>query len=293
MKSMTGFGGGEATGSRGKIQVEVKSFNHRFLEIRLRLPRIYQGFESRLYQWLKNRIERGRVEVLVQAVEYDKHISPVPIMLNRRVVEGYINLARQLKDEYKVQGELDVKTLLSLHDVFQPSEDIESNEEDWIPVLEATEKALEAMGAMQKQEGDAISADLEGRIGVMESRLAEIEEIAKDLPEQFRERLERRLSHILQVDGMDPQRIAEEVVVYADKSDITEEIVRIRSHLKQLWHSVSTCFMPGKRLEFLVQEIHREVNTIGTKSQEPRITHLAVDIKMELEKIREQAQNLL
>ena len=292
MRSMTGFGTGEATGTRGKIRVEVKSINHRFLEIRVRLPRMYQGLESRLYQWLRERIKRGRIELAVQMLDYGKQGSSCPVVINGPMVEGYINLASQLRDQYKVQGELDVKTLLSLHDVVQSHEDSDVGDQDWVPVLEAAELAVRGMEAMQEQEGDAMCKDMEERIGVIESRLAEIEAIAKDLPERFRERLEQRLSQIFQVEGIDPQRVAEEVVFYADKTDITEEIVRVRSHVQQLEQTISSSAMQGKRLEFLVHEIHREVTTMGAKSQDHRITHLVVDMKTELEKIREQTQNL-
>ena len=289
---MTGFGVGEATAGRGRIRVEVKSFNHRFLEIRIRLPKVYQGFEPRLYPWVRDRVERGRVELLVQLLEHDKQGSSCPIVLNRETVEAYINLARQVKEHYGVSGTLNVNTLLTLHEVFQPHEDIVVDDEEWNPLVQATERALKEMAAMQSREGEMISKDLDARVGMIEVRLAEIGEIAKDLPGQFRERLERRISQILPFEGTDPQRIAEEVVLYADKTDITEEIVRIQSHVGQLRLALSTGLRPGKKLEFLVQEIHREVNTMGAKSQDYRISHLAVDIKTELEKIREQTQNL-
>lgn len=292
MKSMTGFGSGEAPGPRGKIQAEVKSINHRFLDIRVRLPRVYQGFEPRLYQWLRERTERGRVEMSVQLVENSGQGSPLRITLNRCMAEGYIDMAKQLKEEYHVAGELDLKTLLGLHDVAQVRENIEVGEQDWYAIVEAAQAALQAMVEMQTSEGDAISRDLQDRLATIESRLSEIETVAKDLPGQFRERLERRISQILQIEGADPQRIAEEVALFADKIDITEEIVRVRSHLTQVRHAFSTCALLGKRLEFLVHEIHREATTMGAKGQDSRITYCVVDIKTELEKIREQAQNL-
>jgi len=292
MKSMTGFGAAEAAVSKGKLRVEIRSLNHRFLDIRVRVPRAYQVYEARLYQWLKERIERGRVDLCVQMVEDVRDASTSPCTLNRRAVEGYLDLVRQIKETYGVPGELDVKTLLCLPEVTRLPEETDGAEGDLAALLKAAEEALSAMEGMKEAEGEAICRDIRERLARIDGCLRQIEVVSSQVPARVKERLERAISRLTSLEQVDPDRVAEEVVFHAERSDITEEIVRLKSHMDQLGHSLSAGTLSGKRLEFLLHEMQREVTTMAAKGQDTSLVHCVVDIKMELEKIREQAQNL-
>lgn len=292
MKSMTGFGMAEAVVPKGKLRVEIRSLNHRFLDIRIRVPRAYQMHEARLYQWLRERIERGRVDLCVQMVEDVRNGSISPYAFNRRAIEGYLDLVRQIKETYGVPGELDVKTLLCLPDVMRLPEETDGGEEDLAVLLKTAGEALSAMEAMKEAEGQAICRDIRTRLARIDGCLKQIEAVSSQVPERVKERLEQAISRLTSLEHIDPHRLAEEVVFHAERGDITEEIVRLKSHMDQLGRSLSAGTLSGKRLEFLLHEMQREVTTMAAKGQDTSLVHCAVDVKMELEKIREQAQNL-
>lgn len=291
MKSMTGFGSSEreSTGG-GTIRVEMRSYNHRFLDLRLRVPRALQPLEPRLYQWARERLVRGRVEINLQWEGAAREVEP--LRLNEEVLGFYTDLARRLREEFGVEGALDVKTLLGLRDLVSPTDEAPDLEQEWPHVLAAAQEALERMEEMQEREGGFLCEDLLVRLQSLGEKLQSIRSMSKDLPDRFRERLEERLSNLLQQVPCDPQRIAQEIVLYTDKTDVTEEIVRLSSHLETSKQALTNGSMTGKRMEFMVQEIYREVNTIGSKTPSAEITYLVVDMKSELEKIREQSQNL-
>jgi len=290
MKSMTGFGAAERVGSQGKIEVEARSYNSRFLDVKLRLSKSIQPFESRLYQWTKDRFVRGRVEISIQWKEISD--EPVDLQLNQGVLNFYLDLEKRLRNDFGVPGTLDISSLLNCRDLLAAAEDPVDMEQEWPHVLKVLQEAAEKLEEMQQQEGAAINRDLSGRIDFLSEQLEGIKAAARGLPEKYRERLEERLAQLLSKDQCDPQRLAQEVVLYSDKIDITEEIVRLDSHLNLCRKSLADEGMRGKRLEFLIQEIHRELNTIGSKSQNTDIIYRVVDMKTELEKIREQSQNI-
>jgi uncharacterized protein (TIGR00255 family) len=290
MKSMTGFGSSEREGTRGTIRVEIRSYNHRFLDLRLRLSRALQPLEPRVHQWARDRLVRGRVEINLQWEE--SAAGAEPLRLNEEVLAFYVGLARRLREEFGVEGALDVQTLLGLRELVSLTEEAPDIEREWPHVLEAAQEALERMGEMQEREGGFLREDLLSRLQRLGEKLDSIRSLSKDLPGRFRERLEERLSNLLNQVPCDPQRIAQEIVLYTDKTDVTEEIVRLSSHLGTCEQALRDGSMTGKRLEFMIQEIYREVNTIGSKTPSAEITYLVVDMKSELEKVREQSQNL-
>jgi len=290
MKSMTGFGAAERVGDQGKIEVEARSYNSRFLDVKLRLSRSIQSFEPRLYQWAKDRFLRGRVEISIQWKEISD--DPVDLQLNTGVLNFYLDLEKRLRNDFGLPGQLDISSLLNCRDLLSATDTPVDMEREWPHILKALQEAAEGLEEMQQQEGAAIKRDLSGRIDFLSEQLDSIKAAARGLPEKFRERLEERLDQLLSKGQCDPQRLAQEVVLYSDKIDITEEIVRLDSHLSLCKKSLAEEDMRGKRLEFLIQEIHREVNTIGSKSQNTDITYHVVDMKTELEKIREQSQNI-
>ncbi len=290
MKSMTGFGSTEVPCGRGKILVETRSYNHRFLDIKLRLHKVLQPFEPRVFQWGRNRFERGRVEIAVR-LEEDRQAA-LPLQFNPGALKFYTDLEKTVRDTFGIPGALDVSSLLSMREVVTAREENADTEALWPDVSRALEEAVGHLEAMQTNEGEVIRKDLLNRIRTMAGRRSDIEALARDLPAAYREKLEERIAGILPKDQVDPQRLAQEVVLFADKIDITEEIVRLGSHLEACEKGLEDGSMRGKRLDFLAQEIHRELNTIGSKSSRSEIIYCVVDMKTELEKIREQANNL-
>ena len=290
MKSMTGFGSGEHTCGRGKILVEVRSYNHRFLDIRLRLHKTLQPFEPRVFQWIKDRLERGRVGLALQ-LEEDRG-EGAPLQFNPGTLRFYRELEEMLQNEFKMPGVLDIPTVIQLRELVTAREETTDLEDVWPDVLKALEDSVRKLDEMQKREGDVLRADLIKRIRFLASQLQHIETLAADLPEKYKEKLEERIARLLPLEMVEPQRIAQEIVLFSDKTDVTEERVRLASHLEVCEKALADGSMKGKRLDFLAQEILRELNTIGAKSSHSDIIYRVVDMKTELEKVREQAQNL-
>ncbi len=290
MRSMTGFGAAEREGKRGAIRIEMRSYNHRFLDLRLRVARPLQPLEPRIYQWARDRLVRGRVEVNVHWEEQTGAVQP--LRLNEEALGFYLELGKRLRQEFGVEGALDVQTLVRLRDLVILPEERPDIEEEWARVQGALEEAVEKLEEMQDREGDALRQDLLGRIRRLMERREHIASLSKDVPIQLRDKLEERVSKLTSRADLDPQRIAQEIALYADKSDVTEEIVRLSSHLESCEKALADGSMTGKRLEFLTQEIYREVNTIGSKTPCADVTYVVVDMKSELEKVREQSQNL-
>jgi len=254
------------------------------------LSRNLLGFEPKVYLWARNRLERGRVEVVAKLEDYEREL---PIQINELALIYYLQLEETLRQEHGLRGQLDIPSVLRLPEVVTAREQEEMLEELWPWLLEALEEAVARTEEMQLREGEALAADLLERLRFLFGQLQAIEPLARDLPAQFRERLEERIKRLQIPEAVDPQRIAQEVVFYSDKVDITEEVVRLRSHLEICLKAVEDGSLKGKRLDFLSQEIHREINTIGSKSPQAEIIHRVVAMKTELEKIREQAQNVL
>ena len=290
MRSMTGFGTAEREGRRGTIRIETRSYNHRFLDLRLRIARPLQPLEPRVHQWARDRLVRGRVEINVHWEELAG--GSEPLRLNEGALEFYLDLEKRLRQEFGVQGSLDMQTLVRLRDLVVLPEEGPDVEEEWEVVLAALEEAVSKMEQMQDTEGGVLQEDLLARIRRIKEQRGRIESLSEDLPERFRERLEQRISKLTDRADIDPQRIAQEIVLYSDKADITEELVRLSSHLEACEAALEDGSMTGKRLEFLVQEIYREANTIGSKTPSADVTYVVVDVKSELEKVREQSQNL-
>jgi uncharacterized protein (TIGR00255 family) len=290
MRSMTGFGSAEREGKRGVICVETRSYNHRFLDLRLRIARPLQPLEPRVHQWARDRLVRGRVEIHLHWE--DLAGGAEPLRLNEGALQFYLDLEKRLREEFGVQGCLDMQTLVRLRDLVVLPEEGLDIEEEWTVVLQTLEEAVEKMEQMQDREGGVLREDLLARIRRLMEQRGRIEAMSRGLPDRFRERLEERISKLTNRADLDPQRIAQEIVLYTDKADITEEVVRLSSHLESCETALADGSMTGKRLEFLAQEIYREANTIGSKTPSADVTYVVVDMKSELEKIREQSQNL-
>lgn len=291
IKSMTAYGRGEVQQGDVVFIAEVKSVNNRFRDIILRIPKNYQILEKDLRAIISSRIRRGRVEVYIQ-MEDSGVADPYDLELNVPLVNSYFKIFEQLREQFGLDKEIRIESLCQMRDVilFKPEPaDIDKMRPGFQEVLKA---ALDSLNFMRAKEGEAIEADLSKRLDMLEDYINEVEERAPLLVEEYRDRLKENVASMLNDVAVDETRLAQEVAFFAEKSDITEELVRLRSHLKQFREYLLIDEALGRRLDFLLQEMNREVNTIGSKASESRISSIVVEMKAELEKLREQIQNV-
>ena len=291
IKSMTAYGRGEVHLDDTKFVAEIRSLNNRHLDIILRIPRSYQVLEKELKDTISSKVRRGRVEVSVQ-IENNGEESPYSLELNVHLVDSYIKVTHQLAEQFGLDKEIQVDTLLQMKDVllFKPEAvDMDKLRPGFHHVLE---QALDSLDMMRVKEGEEIEADFAKRLNLLESYVNEVDRRAPILAEEYRKRLKDRIDHIIEDVSLDESRLAQEVALFAERSDITEEIVRARSHLKQFREYLSMDDVLGRRLDFLIQEINREVNTLSSKASDTLISKVVVEMKAELEKLREQVQNV-
>jgi len=291
IKSMTAYGRGEYHLGDTQFIAETRSLNNRHLDIILRIPRNYQVLEKELKDTISSRIRRGRVEVSVQ-IENNGEESPYSLELNVPLVHSYLKILHQLAEQFDLDKKIQVDSLLQMKDVllFRPEEvDMDKLRPGFQRVVE---QALDSLDMMRVKEGEAIEADFVKRLDLLEEYVNEVDRRAPILAEEYMKRLKDRIDHVIEDVALDESRIAQEVAFFAERSDITEEIVRTRSHLKQFREYLSMDDALGRRLDFLIQEINREVNTLSSKASDALISKVVVEMKAELEKLREQVQNV-
>lgn len=289
--SMTGFGRGEAEVGSISATVELRSVNNRFCEVSIRLPRNLSEREADVQARIKKNFSRGRISAQIQVETASDDV--LPIQVDPEGVHAYMSLLNQLRAQAGITAPVRLEHLLNYSDVFTTAEPpADEAETMWEAVAEALDTAIEELRRMRRQEGSALLADLERRIEEIDRHLGRVEARAPGRVEEARERLNQRLRDVLDDERLDRERVEMEVAILADRLDITEECVRLRSHLEMFRQSLNSESPEGRKLNFISQEINREVNTIGAKSNDSEIAHIAVEMKDELEKIREQVQNV-
>ena len=291
MKSMTGFGRGSATGENFSVGVDLKTVNNRFLDIHLRTGAELSAIEALIKRRISDRLSRGRVDA---SITFER-TGEVTYELNRPLIAGFISAMRAMQQEFNIQGEPDINILARLPGAMQPVRD--GIDEDMIKGVErAVDEALDELEEMREREGQALVAEMLGRLVEIERHIPVIEGAASGLVEAYRARLQKRVGELLARDGqaieLDQGRLAQELAYLADRSDISEELVRLRSHLVQFREAIVSGGEVGKRLDFLLQELNREANTVLSKSTDLQIKEAALSIKAEVEKLREQVQNV-
>lgn len=290
VSSMTGYGRGEATGEGKTVTIEMKSVNHRFLETMVRLPRAYTMMEDRIKSVLKSNFDRGRIDVFVNVEETGEKKRRLKV--DKELAMAYYSSLKELAQFLDISENLGVLAIAGLPEVLTIEEPEEDSEAFW-PVMEsALEGAIQQLLRMRREEGRKLAVDLMNRKDIILQHVKEIEERSQLVVEEYRVKLTARIEELLGSVPVDENRLALEVALYADRSSITEELVRLYSHLEQLQQSLEGEGPVGRKLDFLVQEMHREINTIGSKSSDLLISQKVVAIKSEVEKIREQVQNL-
>lgn len=290
VRSMTGFGRGEAVRDRYRVTVEARAVNHRFLDVALRLPKAAAGFEEGLRTMLAAKLSRGRVEVFVSVEEVGESLRPVKVDIP--LARGYQEALGQLREALNLPGEVTVGMLLSLPGIIG-TEEANDPEALWEALAKATAAALNETVRMREAEGARLAADLKARLAMVGGRLEAIASRAPAVIDEYRSRLEDRLREALGEFPVDEGRLLQEVALLADRAGITEEVVRFRSHLAEAEATLTGAEAAvGRKLDFLLQELNREVNTIGSKANDLEIARSVIAVKAELEKIREQVQNI-
>lgn len=290
LRSMTGYGRNVLENDKRQITVEVHSINHRYLDLNIKTPRVYSFLEDTVKKCVTGAIARGKVDVYVGIK--DKEDKSVKISLNASIVEGYICAAEEINSRFGVQNDVTATSLLRLPDALIIDKDEPDVDEINEQVTSALMDALSAYNAVRLEEGTRLCSDILYRAELISKMVDFVEERSPESVEEYREKIAQRMTDILGDTDIAEQRILSEAAIFADKVSVTEEIVRLRSHLKQLDGMINGNVPSGRKLDFLVQELNREVNTIGSKASDYPITKTVVDMKAEIEKIREQIQNL-
>jgi len=291
MKSMTGYGKGMVAGEDFSVSVDVKTVNNRFLDIHLRVGSELASLESSIKKRITSRLSRGRVDVTVSV----ERVAQIAYELNRPLIAGYVSALKQLQEDFNIAGELDINVIARIPGALQPARN--GIDERMITALDqAVDQALDELEKMREQEGEALKNELRERVNKIENLVPVIESSAAGLADAYRLRLQKRIGELLnrsgQVVEIDPIRLAQEVAYLADRSDVSEEMVRLRSHLSQFQEALDASGEAGKMLDFLLQELNREANTTLSKSTDLVIKEAGLAIKAEVEKLREQVQNV-
>lgn len=290
LRSMTGFGAADLTTSAGRYIVEARSLNHRFLEVLVRLPRELSSLEDRIRALVQGRVLRGRVEVAIIRENYGKRARSVKVDVD--LAKTFITALNDLKRTLELTGTPDLSMLVALPDLIKIEEQKEDLEESWPAIAAGVAQAMDRLVGMRGTEGARLAQDLEARIERLRERVDEIERRSPLVVREYGARLTRRIVELLGAVPVDEGRVATEVAMFADRCDITEEITRFRSHLAQTRQTIHGAGAVGRTLEFIVQELGREANTMGSKANDLEITRTVIAIKGELESLREQIQNV-
>ena len=290
VRSMTGYGRGEAVLHGRSIVVEVRSVNNRYLDCNIKMPRAYIFAEDAMKSRIQNSISRGKVDIFVTMDSTGA--DAVTVKVNHLVAAGYVKSLQELKDTYHLWGLPDLSLIAHFPDVLQTEKAPENVEEVAADICSVLDQALTDYAVMREREGERLSADILSRADTIEALITQVEDRSPKTVTEYRARLETKMCEVLQNQQLDESRILTEAAIFADKVAVDEETVRLRSHLSQLRTMLKQGGPIGRKLDFLIQEFNREANTIGSKCNDLEISRHVIDIKAEIEKIREQVQNI-
>ena len=290
LKSMTGYGRSEMTVSGRHIIFEIKSVNHKYFEFNSRISRGYLFLEDKLKAYLQGKLSRGKVDVFLQIETLED--ADAQVQVNHSLAAGYYAALQELRERYSLPDEPTLALLTRYGDIFSVHRAPENEEEIWQAVQQAAEPAVESFLRMREAEGARLREDILSKAQRILELVGQVEQETPQTVKEYQERLEAKIQELLGDAHFDEQRVLTEVAVFADKVAVDEETVRLRSHFQQLEKLIDSQEPVGRKIDFLVQEMNREANTIGSKSVNSKIAYLVVDIKSEIEKIREQVQNV-
>ena len=290
IKSMTGYGRAVETVNGREFTVELRSVNNRYLDCSVKLPRSLTFAEEAVKQAVKNTISRGKVDVFISV--HSENGTDAKITLNTAMVEGYLAAMEQMANAYPVRNDISVSLLSRMPDVFSVEKPEVDEVQLQLDLMQVVQQALTGYDAMRTTEGKALENDLRSRGAAIEDMVSQVEAGNAQTVVDYRTRLEAKLKEVLSSTTIDESRILTEAAIFADKVAVDEETVRLRSHIQQMYAMLTSGGAVGRKLDFLLQEMNRETNTIGSKCTDVRLARIVVDMKAELEKIREQTQNI-
>ena len=290
MKSMTGYGRAKIENDTREYIVEVKSVNHKYLDINIKLPKTLFCIEDKIRKVISNKISRGKIDVFVTYINYG--IEGKTILINKDIAKMYIKEIEEIATENNIASGIRATEISKFPEVLNVIVDEEDEEKIWLELNKCLEKALDNFIEMRTTEGEKIKEDLKQRLDEIDENINEIFKNSTGLVEEYVVKLRKRIQEILNTDVVDETRLAQEIVIYSDKTSIEEEITRIKSHIIQFKELLNFEGAIGKKADFIIQEMNREINTIGSKSGKFEITQLVIKIKTQIEDIREQIQNI-
>ncbi len=290
IRSMTGYGQGKLISDDRKFTVEIRSVNHRYNDINVRLPRTLNYLEDKIRTFIKERVSRGKIDVFVSFETTSK--DDFEVYLNENLLDAYLEQLNIIKNKSTVIDDISVSLLARFPEVIIVNKKEDDKDILWQLLEEALKEAFNNFLAMREKEGENLKEDLLAKLKVCENYLAKIKERSPNLAEEYKNKLEKRLQELLPDHSIDENRLAMEIAIFADHCSIDEEIVRLESHINQFRNILNHEEIVGRKLDFLVQEMNREVNTIGSKANDLQISQSVIELKSEIEKIREQIQNL-
>lgn len=288
---MTGYGRAECQKDDYTYLAEIRSVNNRFIEINTRLPKAHMDLEQPLKKLIKSYCSRGSINLSISIGNSNENTGEWEVKPNLPLAAQYVTALQQIRDSLKLEGKIDLKSVVGIRDIVK-IEPLAIDPENHELILNIATEALDSLQKMRKEEGINLQKDLEQRIDAIENHAAEIESWHPEVVKEYQNKLKERIKSLNEGMESDETRIAQETALLADRCDITEEITRLRSHLNQFRNFFNTNEPIGRKLEFITQEINREVNTVGSKSSNIKISNRVIEIKSELEKIREQVQNI-
>lgn len=290
IKSMTGFGQAVGGHSPFKWAVEIRSWNHRFFECATRLPNVLAGLDEKIRDVVHHHVKRGKITVAVSL--RSRQAESNGLVLDEKKIDSYIRALKKIQKKYRLNGAINVSSLLSVPSLFTVDHKEYTPDQYWATLKQVLQHAIGRLIQAKAREGRTLTEDLKKRVAFMSRAVDRIEAISKKTPEERRDRLKTRILELVREIPVDSERLEQEVAFMAERSDVTEELVRTRHHLDFLNRSLASSDEAGKKLDFIAQEIHREVNTIASKAQNFEMAQQVIRIKSELEKIREQVQNI-
>jgi uncharacterized protein (TIGR00255 family) len=290
IKSMTGFGRAELIDEEKKITVEMKSVNHRYLDVNMRMPKKFSVFEASIRSLLKEYIQRGKVDVFITCEDYTQ--SRVSVKYNREIAQQYLGYLQEMSRDFQLSGEINAALLSRYPEVLTMEEQTEDEDEMWGALEGVIRNAAVQFVEARTKEGIELKRDILDKLEKMEEKVELVEKRSPDIIKEYREKLETKVKELLADTQIEESRIAAEVILYADKICTDEETVRLKSHIKHTMSVLDEKEGIGRKLDFIAQEMNREANTILSKANDLETSNLAIDLKTEIEKIREQIQNI-
>ena len=290
IRSMTGFGRGNYEESGRSFVIEIKSVNHRYLDVNVKFPRAMISLEERIRKAISEKISRGKIDVFVTQNNYEK--EDMVASFNEHLADSYVKCLEEIRDRYSVRDDISVSLIAKFPDVISLQKDEQDLEELWKTAEVPLKMAIDALVAMREREGEKLKEDIVTRCNNISELVEKVELRAPLVVKEYKERLEQRLKELLNGAVIDENRVAMEIAIFADRSNIDEEIVRLKSHIAQMIENTKMEESVGRKLDFILQELNRETNTIGSKANDAELVQIVLNMKNEIEKIREQVQNV-